>query len=153
MKNIIFLILFLFGSVAQAEGTVVVEADFWASPRHGETVVAYEPLAQLMRRVATEPQSRLQLNRPEGEWGELWEQELRAWLISFGLSGDRIDFGRSDAALVTIELQLPKGEEQEGVARMLGVDPVADDEVAIEAPLEPVSAVAEQGETVSQEQE
>ena len=113
MKNIIFLVLVLSAFSVRADDSVaVVEADFWVSPRYGESVVRYEPLALLMRRLVAEPEARLLVSVPEGEWGELWGQELQAWLVSLGLERSRIDFdhvedGRT-AELVSVSLLLPK---------------------------------------------
>ncbi len=159
MKNIIFLALFLslIGSSARANEVVVIDADFWVSPRYGESVVAYEPLAQLLRRLIAEPQARLLLERPAGEWGELWGQELRAWLISLGLSGDRIDFGESGGERVRLSLLLPGAGEEAGEP-LAGPDPAAQpdglEEVAGERPDQGVSSnTVVQDETVVQEQE
>ena len=93
MKHVCLLTLLLIATaVTAADGPWVIDAEFWAAPRSGETVVT-EPVLRtaidtLMFR---EESSRLLIRYPGGETGQLWAQELRAWLIALGIPSSRIE--------------------------------------------------------------
>lgn len=93
MKYISLLVLLLIATVLHAaDGPWVIDAEFWAAPRSGETVVTEPALRSAIDTLMfREETSRLMIRYPGGETGQLWAQELRAWLIALGIPSSRID--------------------------------------------------------------
>ena len=91
MKRLFPLFLLLFSTAHAADGPWIVDAEFWATPRSGETVVA-EPAvrAAVDTLLFREESSRLVIRHPGGETGQLWAQELRGWLVALGIPSARI---------------------------------------------------------------
>lgn len=75
---------------AAEQGVALVEAEFWSVPRHGEVLLAHPQLKAAVQQLWVEPDSSLLLHYPDGESGELWGQELQAWLVSLGVASSRI---------------------------------------------------------------
>lgn len=95
MKSIFFSLIFsslwLHPAAYAAEQTVmVIGAEFWATPRHAEQVLAQAPLKAAVQQLWVEPDASLVLHYPAGESGELWGLELQAWLVSLGVASDRV---------------------------------------------------------------
>jgi hypothetical protein len=78
-------------TTAVAGADQAVTAEQWASPRHGESLVALVPLRGIMQELSGDPQARLVIRRPDGETGLLWAEELQSWLVALGLSSARIE--------------------------------------------------------------
>ncbi len=140
---------------AVVAGQVVLGPMFWASPRSAEIVVANEPLAQLVRALGREPEAQLRLSYPSGEWGELWGQELKAWLIALGVSADRLELvavEKMDEG-VGVELIVPAAVEETGaapVAEPVSVAPQVDE---AEPRAGDASMPAAEEDVIKQEQE
>lgn len=96
-----------------AQGTInlvaVVGAEVWALPRTAEVIAQNKAIAGVVRQLLDEPEQRLLLRYPEGEWGELWGMELQAWLVSLGVRSDRIILVQDydDGEAVALSLVLP----------------------------------------------
>ena len=73
-----------------ASEVVQVTADEWARPRHGEWVVQMASLKQVVETLDSES-GVIMIRYPGGEEGTLWAQELVAWLVSLGVSSERIE--------------------------------------------------------------
>jgi len=129
MKRFLFLLICLMpiGHAAE-EPVVVLDAEFWFMPRHGDVVAEHEAVRAAVNKLIANPDAYLALRYPDNETGELWGQELQAWLVSLGLVSDRI------------ELQ-PGYEQVEGVALvviapddasepLMIIDAVVDEEAA-----------------------
>ena len=85
------LLLLLFSHVHAADGPWIVDAEFWATPRSGEVVLAEPALrAAVDTLMFREESSRLVIRHPGGETGQLWAEELRGWLVSLGIPTARI---------------------------------------------------------------
>lgn len=157
MKSIILIISTLLSLPAWAgkAGQATLGPAFWASPRSAETVAANEPLAQLVRSLGREPEAQLRLSYPGGEWGELWGQELKAWLIALGVSADRLELAAVEGMDegVSVELIVPAALEGSGEAPV--VEPVTGAPEAEEAEprAEESSMPAVEEDVVEQEQE
>ena len=108
MTRLLPLLLLLFTTAHAADGPWIVDAEFWAAPRSGETVVA-EPAvrAAVDTLLFREESSRLVIRHPGGETGQLWAQELRGWLVALGIPSARIQTEpggvRDDQLPLTVE--------------------------------------------------
>ena len=92
MKRFIFLLLCLMPVSYAAEETVVVlDAEFWFMPRHGDVVAEHYGVRAAVKKMIADPDAYLALRYPDNETGELWGQELQAWLVSLGIVSDRIE--------------------------------------------------------------
>lgn len=86
------LLLLIATPAVAADGPWVIDAEFWAAPRSGRTVVAEPALrAAVDALLQREPGSRLLIRYPGGETGQLWAQELSAWLIALGIPSTQIE--------------------------------------------------------------
>ena len=85
------LFLLLFSPVHAADGPWIVDAEFWATPRSGEVVLAEPALrAAVDTLMFREESSRLVIRYPGGETGQFWAQELQGWLVALGIPSQRI---------------------------------------------------------------
>lgn len=84
--------LLLTATAAQAgEGPWVLDAGFWAAPRSGESLRSEPVVREAVDALMRDGQgSRLLIRYPGGETGQLWAQELRAWLIALGVPSARL---------------------------------------------------------------
>jgi len=87
-------------------GPLVLDAEQWAVPRGGEVILGMAPVAQAMHRLDAQRGSRLVIRYPGGDEGSLWANELRAWLVSLGLSSQRIELVPGSHSADTIELDV-----------------------------------------------
>ncbi len=95
------------GGCTLASDTIFrLPAEDWSRPRTGQTVVRLPGLADAMRDYLRNPQRLIRIRHPKGEDGLLWAEELRAWLVSFGIESTRIDLrpGKDLADVVEISL-------------------------------------------------
>jgi len=157
MKSIILIISTLLSLPAWAgvAGETALGPAFWATPRSAESVAANEPLAQLVRALGRDPEAQLRLSYPSGEWGELWGQELKAWLIALGVSVDRLELtavGEMDEG-VSVELIVPAAVEETGAAAVAEAVTVAPEADEAEPRAGDSSMPAVEDDVVEQEQE
>lgn len=68
----------------------MVDLDFWMMPRDAGSVLQQPAIAQAVRELLADPDAYLEIGYPAGEMGELWGQELQAWLVALGVVSDRI---------------------------------------------------------------
>ncbi len=73
------------------EGDMALTAAQWVQPRDAGAVIRIMPVAEAVRALnrQTGP-SQLVLRYPQGEAGSQWAQELHDWLVSLGISSDRL---------------------------------------------------------------
>jgi hypothetical protein len=91
MKRMLLLLLLVFSSAHAADGPWIIDAEFWAMPRSGESVRSEPALrAAVDTLMFREESSRLVIRHPGGETGQLWAQELRGWLVALGIPSARI---------------------------------------------------------------
>ena len=92
MRQLSLLLALLWASAVYAEAsTFLIDADRWATPRSGQALVEMEPLRNAVNELMRRPGSRMVIRYPGGEAGQLWVQELRAWLVALGVSSSRIE--------------------------------------------------------------
>ena len=108
MRVLLPLLLLLAGLArAATPGPWVIDAELWAAPRSGQALVQMAPLREAVDALLRTPGSRLLIHYPGGESGQLWVQELRAWLIALGVPSTRIDLlpggTRDDQLLLEVQ--------------------------------------------------
>ncbi len=81
-------------------------ADDWSRPRNGHAVTRLPGLSEAMQDYMRNPHRLVRIRHPEGEDGLLWAEELRAWLVAFGIESTRVDLlpGMGLAGVVEITL-------------------------------------------------
>ena len=106
MKRYLFFMLALLVPVTHAAEEMVAElgAEFWFTPRHGDVIVAHEGVRAAVKKLIAEPEAYLLIRHPQTESGELWGQELQAWLISLGLVLDRMELQPTPEQLESVTL-------------------------------------------------
>lgn len=82
---------FVSPSMAETPTLSAVTAEEWARPRRGETVAGMPALQQAVRQLQQRPSARLVLFYAGGDDGNLWAEEIRAWLVALGVPGARIE--------------------------------------------------------------
>lgn len=90
-----------------------LDAATWGSARSAETVSRMPPLPEVMSALQAQPRARLTLYHPGGDAGSQWAQELRDWLVSLGLSRQRIELipGNPRGDSITIKLSRSGGSQ------------------------------------------
>lgn len=107
MYRLILLITLLWAPVMHAgPATFIIDADRWATPRSGEALVQMEPLREAVVELMRRPGSRLLVRYPGGEAGQLWVQELRAWLVALGVPSSRIELVPGGVSDDIVQLQV-----------------------------------------------
>jgi len=90
----ILLTLCLFLSVGVSAGqtdTFFLTLEDWSLPRSGERLVQINVLREVMSHLQKHhSRQTLVIAHPVGEAGELWAEQLQHWLVSLGLSSERI---------------------------------------------------------------
>jgi len=147
MKLIILLIISLAGLNAHAEQrqATVIGAEVWASPRQAETFLQHEGIGQLVRALLQAPEARLLLRYPDNEWGDIWGEELRSWLVSLGVSSDRIDLSNDFENLDGVEVVLDDGGIEDEATTLPLAEPVT-----VDMSVAPSSDAAQRDETISE---
>lgn len=64
----------------------------WSSPKNAQSILKIPALRTIMPRLLQDEQQHLVIRYPGGEVGILWASELKAWLVSLGVSSERIEF-------------------------------------------------------------
>ncbi|HHH44193.1 MAG TPA: hypothetical protein ENK49_08650 [Gammaproteobacteria bacterium] len=109
MKTIGFLAMLLVSLAAQAEARQwLLNADDWARPRDGRSIVQMAPLPELVAGWSAETGQRLVIRYPGGEEGLLWAYELRSWLVALGVPMEAQELVAGSHRADRIELELTK---------------------------------------------
>jgi len=101
------LILLLSLPFAAAAENAKLAADEWGAPKSGQEVLAREPVRKILEAHAATPNTVVSIRYPGGDRGSTWAQELRGWLVAFGIDSARISLepGSGDADVVRLELR------------------------------------------------
>lgn len=82
-----------------------INAEEWAQPRSGTTVVALPGLnAAVQAWLAERTPSMIVLSHPLGEDGEVWASELRGWLVALGVPGRQVLIQTGQESAMTLHL-------------------------------------------------
>jgi hypothetical protein len=109
MKNSgIILLIAVWGWVmpAMADDGWAVSASEWAQPRSGEMVVGLPGVRAAMSALLESSTARLAIHHPGGDQGIWWAEELKGWLVTLGVSSNRIELvpgsGGTDMMYLTL---------------------------------------------------
>jgi len=103
MRHLLLCLLLALPTAHAAEGPWVLDAEFWAVPRSAEVVRDHPGVRAAVAALQRDPERRLVVRYPGGETGQLWAQELRAWLVALAIPSARIELqlgGSGDDQLV-----------------------------------------------------
>ena len=109
MKMIIITALLFFSITSFAADVELLHAKEWSVPKKALTLLEMPAIKKSMLKLQENSGSVLKLKYPGGDEGTLWVNELRSWLISLGLSSDRIELVPGSAISTTIELEVLPG--------------------------------------------
>ena len=98
-----FFMLTSFGALA--EGKIYrMDADDWARPRSGESLIEYPELKALIAEWNLRPNDTIEIYYPGGDMGNLWVSELSDWLVALGVPSVQLHKIPGNAAIDKIEL-------------------------------------------------
>ena len=90
LASLVFTFIF-FSSNAKAESIImIVSAEQWAIPRHGERIINMSEIKTIIQAWQKNPKQLIEISYPGGESGELWLTELKDWFIALGISSANI---------------------------------------------------------------
>jgi hypothetical protein len=101
--------LLLLSALAAEARELVIGAEEWARPRHGEVLVEMPPVRHAMAALRSDSQAKLLIHHPEGEAGMLWALELQSWLFALGLPQERVATVPSSARADAVYLEIRAG--------------------------------------------
>lgn len=81
-----------------------INADDWARPRSGVSLIEYKALQQLMQDWANVSEGIIEIRFPGGEMGNLWAGELQDWLVALGIASENIRLFPGGAGIDSIDL-------------------------------------------------
>ncbi len=119
MKRFLLLLLCLMPiGYAAEESIAVLDAEFWFMPRHGDVVAKHHGVRTAANKLIADPDAYLALRYADNETGELWGQELQAWLVSLGIVSDRIELqsGYDQIEGVVLVVIAPDKEVEESLS-------------------------------------
>jgi len=129
MKRFFILFLCLMPvSYAAEESVVLLDAEFWFMPRHGDVVAEHYGVRKAVNKLIANPDAYLALRYPDNETGELWGQELQAWLVSLGVVSDRIELQSGYEQIEGVALVVVTSDD-EAAEPLMVIDAVVDEAV------------------------
>ena len=69
----------------------ILTQEQWSIPKRAESILQMPALIVVMKKLTKGKSNTLVIRSPGGEMGILWASELKAWLVSLGLSSKRIE--------------------------------------------------------------
>jgi len=69
----------------------ILTQEQWSIPKRAESILQMPALIGVMKKLTKGKSNTLVIRSPGGEMGILWASELKAWLVSLGLSSKRIE--------------------------------------------------------------
>ena len=70
---------------------LILTQEQWSIPKRTESILQMPALVAVMKKLTKGKTNTLVIRSPGGEMGILWASELKAWLVSLGLSSKRIE--------------------------------------------------------------
>lgn len=90
--------------MVQAQPVSLIGADEWARPRDGMMVTGLPGARAAVQALDASPSARLHVQYPTGEAGQLWAEELHAWMVALGVPSRRMHL--ESGSVVTDALRL-----------------------------------------------
>lgn len=81
----------------------------WFLPKKAETVLQMTAIRSTLAEFEKSPSSELLILYPGGDEGTLWANEVKAWLVSLGISSRQIELrpGSSDSNIIEMRVDSP----------------------------------------------
>ncbi|MFW2372869.1 MAG: hypothetical protein ACN4GM_07075 [Gammaproteobacteria bacterium] len=103
------LIFFNIGDIAAAEFSVILKAEQWDMPRHGESLIKQSELGKIVHYWKDHPDQVIEIRYPGGEEGEVWVRELMDWLVALGIPSSAMTHLPGSGAEDLINLVIVQG--------------------------------------------
>ena len=110
MKFLYFIFMLTYmANYCHAANQYLVRHEQWFLPKNVQSVLAMEPVAGVLSEFDKSPESQLLMVYPGGDEGTLWAHELKAWLVSFGISSRQIELrpGSGDSGIIELRIDKP----------------------------------------------
>ena len=83
---------------------LIITQEQWSIPKSAESILQMPALIAVMKKLTKGKTNTLVIRSPGGEMGILWASELKAWLVSLGLSSKRIELQTGSVKSDELEL-------------------------------------------------
>ena len=83
---------------------LIITQKQWSIPKSAESILQMPALIAVMKKLTKGKTNTLVIRSPGGEMGILWASELKAWLVSLGLSSKRIELQTGSVKSDELEL-------------------------------------------------
>jgi len=90
MKRLVLLSLFFYPSFIFAE-TYTLTHEQWSVPKSAEFILEIPAVRSAISEFNQADQSRIRIQYPGGDTGNLWNDELISWLVALGVPKNRIE--------------------------------------------------------------
>ena len=110
-QRILALVLLVSAATALAESARLISAEEWARPRDAEAVIAMPAVGNAVRTYLGRANHHIRIAYPDGEEGILWAEELKAWLVTLGVTSEDLRLepqtSHPDAVEITVRRNTP----------------------------------------------
>lgn len=108
-KLLIILASFIYAGLVNASGRYVLTHEQWTRPKQVESVLQMPAINGVLSDFNKFPASQLVILYPGGDEGTLWASELKAWLVSLGVSSRQMELrpGSSESRVIEMQVESP----------------------------------------------
>ena len=108
LVRILVLLCFMFSSVTSclAAGNYILGNEQWSLPKNVASILQMPAIKSTLSDFEKSPASTLLILYPGGDEGTLWANELKAWLVSLGISSGQIELRPGSSDINTIEMRV-----------------------------------------------
>lgn len=99
----------LFANTCFAGGNYTLTLEQWSLPKKVESILKMQAIKSTLADFEKSPDSQLRVLYPGGDEGTLWAHELKAWLVSLGISSRQIELqpGSRDSNVIEMRVDSP----------------------------------------------
>lgn len=108
--NIFLILISLFAAtkIVVADDRYLLTQEQWSQPKRVETILQMSAINRVLSDFSKSSGSQLLILYPGGDEGTLWAHELKAWLVSLGLSSQHIELQPgSSEGVIEMRVVLP----------------------------------------------